>query len=109
MNPNSETAGTRYDIEKITDVFQIPEDKFEAFLVDFKNYYQIGLDMSKLIDEVAKVGGIDTKTLPQKMTWIDDDRHDVKIYLKSNADQVRANANQSTRQSHDQRSNRSKE
>ncbi len=97
MTANSDDTTTRYDIEKITDIFQIPEDKFEAFLVDFKSYYQIGLDMSKLIDGVAKAKGIGTKTLPQKMTFIDDGRHDVKIYLKSNAEQVRANAKGATK------------
>ncbi len=72
----------RYDIEKITDIFAIPEDKFDEFLVDFKAYYQFGKNVSALIDEIAKTGGISTETIPQKMTWIDDGKHDAKIILK---------------------------
>lgn len=71
----------RYEIDKITDIFKIPEDKFEDFLVDFKSYYQFGLHLTTLIDEVAKAGGMVTNTVPQKMVWIDDGKHDAKIIL----------------------------
>ena len=76
----------RYEIEKITDIFQIPEDKFDDFLEDFKTYYSFGIHMTKLIDAIAATGGIKTETVPQKMTWIDDGKHDATVYLKSAAD-----------------------
>lgn len=71
----------RYKIEKITDIFQIPEDRFDDFLVDFKSYYQMGRPMADLLKETAKVGGIDVEVLPLKMTWIDDGKHDVTIKI----------------------------
>jgi hypothetical protein len=71
----------RYDIEKITDIFQIPEDKFEEFLVDFKTYYELGKAMMELIPAVSNTSGIkaDARVVPQKMTWIDDGKHDANI------------------------------
>lgn len=71
----------RYTIEKITDIFAIPEDRFDDFLVDLKSYHQLGSSIPKLIDEVARVGGIQTQTVPTKMTWIDDGKHEAKIVI----------------------------
>lgn len=73
----------RYTIEKITDIFEMPEDKFSDFLQDFESYYRMGRPMADLIKEVAKTGGIDVAVLPMKMVWIDDDKHDVTVYLKT--------------------------
>lgn len=71
----------RYEIEKITDIFQIPEEGFDDFLVDLRAYYSFGKHMTALIDEVAAVGGVKTKTVPQKFTWIDNGKHDATIKL----------------------------
>ena len=73
----------RYTIEKITDIFDIPEDKIDDFLVDFRSYYDLGRPMADLIKEVAKTGGVDVDVLPLKMVWIDDDKHDATIILKT--------------------------
>ena len=72
---------TRYTIEHITDIFSIPEDRFDEFLVDFKSYYQMGRPMADLIQEVAKIGGIEAEVLPIRMTWIDDGKHDVTVKI----------------------------
>lgn len=71
-----------YKIQQITDIFTIPEDKFADFIVDFKAYYHYGKHLTNLIDTVAKTQGIDTQTIPQYMTWIDDGKHDASIRLK---------------------------
>ncbi len=70
-----------YKIQKITDIFLIPEDKFDDFLIDFKAYYHYGKSLASLIDVVAKAKGMDTKTIPQHMIWIDDGKHDAKIRI----------------------------
>jgi len=71
----------RYTIEKITDIFQIPEDRFDDFLVDFKSYYQMGQSFPGLLEAVAKVGGIEANVIPQHMVWVDDGKHDATVKL----------------------------
>ena len=71
----------RYTIEKISDIFQIPEDRFDDFLVDFKSYYNMGQPMAKLIKEVAKTGGVAVDVLPMHMVWVDDGKHDAKVII----------------------------
>lgn len=73
----------RYTIEKITDIFDIPKNRFDDFLVDFKSYYELGRPMADLIREVAKTGGVNVDVLPLKMTWIDDGKHDATIILQT--------------------------
>jgi hypothetical protein len=73
----------RYTIEKITDIFEIPEDRFSDFLVDFESYYRMGRPMADLIKEVAKTGGVDAAVVSMKMVWVDDEKHDVKVHLKT--------------------------
>lgn len=75
----------KYEIEKITDILAIPEESFDDFLIDLKSYYQFGRSMPQLIDNVAEVSGIQTKTVLQKMTWIDDKKHDATINLVSHS------------------------
>lgn len=73
----------RYTIEKISDVFQIPADKFDAFLVDFKTYYELGAPMAELLKDVADTGGINVEVVPLHMTWIDDGKHDAEFIIKT--------------------------
>lgn len=76
----------RYTIDKITDIFQIPPERFDAFLVDFKSYYELGQPFADLIKEVAKTGGINVDVIPMEMTWIDDNEHNATIILKTQED-----------------------
>lgn len=83
MTANSK--GDRYEIEKITDIFAIPEERFNDFLADFKAYYLLGKSTSQLLDSVAAVVGIKSKSAPGKMVWIDDGKHDVRAFIKPEA------------------------
>lgn len=74
-------ASKRYEIEKIADIFNVPEESIDSFLVDLKTYYTLGKSVPELIAEVAAISGVKTKTMPQKMVWIDDGKHDATIYL----------------------------
>lgn len=80
MTDNTEPK--QYEVEKLTDILQIPEDKFEAFLEDLRSYYTMGIHMTKLLETLADIGGVEAQVIPQKMTWIDDDKHDAHVYLK---------------------------
>ena len=70
-----------YTIEKIADIFEIPEESFEDFLIDFKEFYNVGRNMTDLIYGAAKIIGTTVEVLPQKMVWTDDKRHDVKVTI----------------------------
>lgn len=76
-----EERPNKYTIEKITDIFQIPESKFEDFLVDFKAYYQLGRSFPKALEELARVGGVEAQVVPTKMVWIDDGEHEARINI----------------------------
>lgn len=72
----------RYEIEHISDIFKIPEDRFDDFLVDFKSFYLLGKPMAELIETIAdEAAKLQVKSTIQKMAWIDDGKHDVKINL----------------------------
>lgn len=73
----------RYTIERITDIFEIPEDRFKDFLTDFESYYRIGLPMADLIKVAAEAGGIEVEVLPMKMVWVDDGKHDVTLKIST--------------------------
>lgn len=77
----------RYKIDKITDIFEIPKDKFDDFLVDFRAYYETGHDMAQLLTITGEVLKTPVEVIKGGMTWIDDERHDisVKISTKGNS------------------------
>jgi len=71
----------RYKIENIADVFNIPEDRFDDFLVDFASFYHIGGGMADLTEALAEAGGIKAKAAPSYFVWIDDGKHEATVYL----------------------------
>lgn len=73
-----------YTIEKISDVFQIPEDRFEAFLEEFRTFYQVGKPMITLVEELAdEVAKTQVKSAVKRMRWVDDGKRDVRIHLET--------------------------
>ena len=78
----SKTEPKRYRVERITDIFGIPEESIDDFLVDLKSFYQLGKPMAKLVDEIAALDGLKTETVPQFMIWIDDGKHDARLVIK---------------------------
>lgn len=88
MRQTSETTSKpveakRYEIEKISDIFQIPEDRFHLFIDDLISFYTVSKNMSSLIQTTGEIVGTPVTALPEKMTWIDDDKHEVKINLRT--------------------------
>lgn len=73
----------RYEIEKLTDILEIPEEKFDAFVEDLRTYHTMGIHMTKLLETLADIGGVKAEVIPQKMTWIDDGEHNATVYLKT--------------------------
>lgn len=75
------TVDKKYTIKKITDIFKIPNESFDDFLIDFREFYKVGNSMTALIDGVSDVLGVKAKYIPQKMVWTDDKKHNVHIKI----------------------------
>lgn len=74
----------KYEITYISDIFQIPEDRFEDFLVDFKSFYNLGKPMADLIKTIGnEVAKVEIESVIKKMVWIDDNKHDATIILNT--------------------------
>lgn len=78
----------RYDISHITDIFAIPEDKWEDFVVDLKAYYDFGHTLPQLFEEIAKAGGIAARSEMGTFTWIDDGKHKATVHIDAKVDNV---------------------
>lgn len=71
----------RYTIEKITDILDIPEDRFDDFLVELKTYYELSRPWAELIKETAEISGFSVDVVPMKMVWNDDGKRNVTVKL----------------------------
>lgn len=71
--------GKRYEIEKIQDIAAIPEESFDAFLVDLKEYYTMQRAANTVTDGINKIFGAGSITVVQKFTWVDDGKHEHKV------------------------------
>ncbi len=77
--------GKRYKLEHISDIFLIPKDKFDGFLVDFRAYYETGNDMAELLTATGQALKTPIEVIKGGMTWIDDDRHDINIKIATHS------------------------
>ena len=73
----------RYEIRHINDIFSVPEDRFDDFLVDLKSFYTLAKPMCDLVDTTAQTVGLNVSTMPESFTWIDDGKHDATIRFKN--------------------------
>lgn len=79
MWPEVPPAPKKYSIEKITDILQIPEDSFDNFLIDLKEYYLFGKSMNELVDALGPLDGVDPRLELKQLVWIDDGKHDMQV------------------------------
>ena len=68
-----------YTINHISDILDIPEEKFDHFLIDLKSCYEA----SKNMREIMLVCGDkqSNEEFLKEIVWIDDDKHDGKIQI----------------------------
>lgn len=67
----------------VQDLLQIPEDRFDDFLIDLKKWHGAVRNTVEMIETIAKATN---KPLPKEvvtMRWIDDGKHEGKIIIKS--------------------------
>jgi hypothetical protein len=71
----------RYEIETMTDMLKIPADRFDAFVVELKEWFGF---VKATVDLAAAVGealGDETPVKGIKMIWIDDDLGEKKLTI----------------------------
>lgn len=74
----------KYTLEKLEDVLNIPPERFDDFLVEFKSWYTVVRGMKELIKTTATVLGTQNIEIkPQKMVWIDNKKTDIKINIET--------------------------
>jgi len=82
----------------MVDMFQIPEDRFEEFLIDLRQWHKIGGAFNNLAQSIGKAVG---ETLPDEymvMRWIDDSKHggDIKISIHATEDSKQSESQANT-------------
>ena len=77
-NKPSKQASKEYFIVKLSDIFDIPENSFDDFMIDLKAFYKVGRNMTT-IGKIAEPNMPPSKMLKgTEMIWIDDGKHDLK-------------------------------
>ena len=65
------------------DLLEIPEDRFDDFLIDLKKWHKIMRNTLNMLNVIAKA--TNQEEVPKElgyMVWIDDGKHDGKIIIK---------------------------
>jgi len=75
----------KYELKTLEDVVvKIPENRIDAFLVDFKLFIETSKSMVELFNDItAFTEGLDSE-VPEvsKMTWIDDGKNDIGVNIE---------------------------
>lgn len=74
----------KYELKLMSDMLDIPEDRFEEFLIDLRKWHKVSIGFDKLFRETAKETN---KAIPKDyiaMRWVDDCIHDgpVKVIVE---------------------------
>lgn len=71
-----------YKLKLMTDMFDIPSDRFEEFLIDLRQWHQFGGAFANLLNATAEAMA---EPLPEEfmtMHWTDDGKHDGEVKVK---------------------------
>lgn len=68
----------RYEIDKITDILEIPPESLDDFLIDLKSYHELGQLWKGLADALGEAGSAQLK----RFVWIDDGKHERKVNVE---------------------------
>jgi hypothetical protein len=70
----------KYELN-IKDLLQIPEDRFEDFIIDLVKWHSATRNFVKLLEELGKAINTPDAIGHTKMIWIDDGKHEGKIII----------------------------
>lgn len=69
----------RYELKNIGDLLNIPEDKFDEFLVDLKKWHKAARAARNMAGAIAEAAGEKLPANAITMVWIDDGKHEGKV------------------------------
>lgn len=72
----SKPSNKKYSLKLMVDMFAIPEDRFDEFLVDLRKWHKIGTGFNNVVQSVAKAVGVKMPEDYMTMRWLDDGIHD---------------------------------
>lgn len=75
-----------YKLKYMIDMFQIPPERFDEFIIDLKKWHKFGSAFHDLAKAIEKV--VPNEELPpdyMTMRWIDDGIHDGDVKVKIRA------------------------
>lgn len=73
--------GKKYELAKLTDILEIPEESMDNFLVDLKAWHGLFHSFNELGKAIGDIKGVDGSIGTEGMTWIDDGKHDAKVTI----------------------------
>lgn len=78
----SKPTNKKYELN-LQDLLAIPEDRFEDFIVDLRQWHKAVRNFVALINATGKAKGLseDDMLKATKLVWIDDGKHDGKIIV----------------------------
>lgn len=65
-----------YRLKLMVDMFQIPEERFEEFLIDLKKWHSFGQKFNDLVQTIGKAVDEQIPADYMTMRWTDDGIHD---------------------------------
>lgn len=74
----------KYKIKTIKDVLScVNKDNIDNFMIDFRNFIEMAIDMQKLINTIGELQDIPKEKCrgDHEFTWIDDGKHKLEIRI----------------------------
>lgn len=74
-----------YTIKEVGDFLQVPEDRLDACLEEFKTFLQVSRSFMEMTNAMAGLLGADkSQNVLQSFVWIDDGERNVTINICAN-------------------------
>ena len=77
----SKPTNKQFTLKLMTDMFAIPEDRFEEFLIDLRKWHKIGKSFSEVLSTIADATGEELPEDYMTMRWTDDGIHEGKTKI----------------------------
>lgn len=72
----------RYEIKKLSDIFEIPENRLDDFFVELREWVDYGRSMYEIVKIANEIAGEEVAESQIQMNWIDDGKRDKKIIVE---------------------------
>lgn len=77
----SKPTNKDFQLKFMSDMLDIPEDRFDEFLIDLKKWHNFGSNFKNLVAGVASAVGEELPDEFMTMRWLDDGIHSGKVVV----------------------------